>query len=92
MFKITHILVGFKTNKMKFKNIKLHQAWTLYIYIYGMEGSKKSLFSTSFDRGRLFPFENESDLQIIHSMSLIIKTSFYCRLLPSCSKIKNYGL
>ena len=34
----------------------------------------------------------KSDLQIIYLMSLISKTSFCCRLLPSCSRIVKYEL
>ena len=53
--------------------------------------SKKSVFPTSFGRGRfegnLFSFENESDLQIIYLTSLISRTSFYYKLLPSFSRI-----
>ena len=61
-----------------------------------MEVSNKSVFPTSFGRGRfqgnLFSFQNESDLHIIYLTSLISKTSFCCRLLPSCSGIVKYEL
>ena len=56
-----------------------------------MEASKKSVFPTSFSRGlfhrNLCSFENEIDLQIIYLMSLVSKTSFYCCVLSSCSRI-----
>ena len=61
-----------------------------------MEVSNKSVFPTSFGRGRLqgnlFSFENESDLQIIYLTSLISKTSFYRWLLPDCSRMVKYQL
>ena len=61
-----------------------------------MEVSNKSVFPTSFGRGRfqgnLFSFENESDSQIIYFTLLIIKTSFYCRLVPSSSRIVKFEL
>ena len=59
-----------------------------------MEVSRMSVFPTSFGRGRfqgnLFSLENESDLKIIYLTSRIIKTSFYCRFFPSCSRIVKY--
>ena len=59
-----------------------------------MEVSKKSVFPTSFGlrhfQWNLFSFENKSDLQISYLTSL--KTSFYSRLLPSCSRIVKYEL
>ena len=61
-----------------------------------MEVSKKSVFPTSFGHGRfqgnLLSFKNKSDLQIIYLMSLISKTSFYCRPLRSCSRMVKYEL
>ena len=55
-----------------------------------------SVSPTSFGRGRsqenLFSFENENDLQVIHLISLISKTSFYCWLLPSGSTMVKYKL
>ena len=47
---------------------------------YGEWESVKSQFSH-------FSFENESDLQIIYLTSLISRTSFYYKLLPSFSRI-----
>ena len=61
-----------------------------------MEVSEKSVFATSFGRGpfqgNLFSFKNKIDLHIIYLTSLISKTSFYCRLLLSCSRIVKYEL
>ena len=61
-----------------------------------MEVINKSVFRTSFGRGRfqenLFSFENESDLQLIYLTSFISETSFYCRLLPSCNRMVKYEL
>ena len=61
-----------------------------------MEVSEKSVFPTSFGcdhfQENLVSFENEINLLIIYLMSLISKTSFYSRLLPSCSRIIKYGL
>ena len=57
---------------------------------------KTSVFPTSFGRdrfqGNLISFGNESDLKIVYLTSLISITSFYCRLLPSCSRIVKYKL
>ena len=61
-----------------------------------MEVCNKSVFRTSFGCGRLqrssFSFGNKSGLQIIYLTSLISKTSFYFRLLPSCGRIVTYKL
>ena len=61
-----------------------------------MEVCNKSVFRTSFGCGRLqrssFSFGNNSGLQIIYLTSLISKTSFYFRLLPSCGRIVTYKL
>ena len=61
-----------------------------------MEVCYKSVFRTSFGCGRLqrssFSFGNNSGLQIIYLTSLISKTSFYFRLLPSCGRIVTYKL
>ena len=60
-----------------------------------MEVCNKSVFRT-FGCGRLqrssFSFGNNSGLQIIYLTSLISKTSFYFRLLPSCGRIVTYKL
>ena len=61
-----------------------------------MEVCNKSVFRTSFGCGGLqessFSFGNNSGLQIIYLTSLISKTSFYFRLLPSCGRIVTYKL
>ena len=61
-----------------------------------MEVCNKSVFRTSFGCGCLqgssFSFGNNSGLQIIYLTSLISKTSFYFRLLPSCGRIVTYKL
>ena len=61
-----------------------------------MEVSNRSVFPTSFDRGRfegnLFSFENGSDLQIIYLTLLISKTSFYRCFLRDCSRMVKYEL
>ena len=61
-----------------------------------MEVSKNSVFPTSFCLsrlpGNLFSCGIGSDLEIICLTSLISKTSFYWRLLPSCSRIVKFGL
>ena len=57
-----------------------------------MDASKNSFFPTSFGRRCFSRFENDSDLQKIYLTLFISKTSFYCRLLPSCSGIVKYEL